>query len=403
LPQGTCLRQNELEFNPFMDMFTLHIEHAVLLGLFTVLTLINCRLHDGAKDAYWFPAYTLCAFLGAVLIALRGVGLSDAIAVVLGTTFFHLAYLCLHRGLDGLYEGNDYPRWPLLVQFGAVLIAIAGLIQFGFIHENTARRVIYYSLVFAFQTALIAVVSFRNARGYLAVPGRLMSGLLALLMLNNLVRAGITLHSGAPKIYVQGGLGLQMSLLETTVLQGGITVAFVWMTAAVLHNKLDTLASTDSLTGLLNRRAVEVAAKLEIALSRKSGRPLTAILIDLDHFKQINDSFGHSFGDRALLEVARCLQGHMRQSDLLARVGGDEFAVMLHNTSQKEALEIAERLRSSLEKMVVVEGGVEARVSASLGVAEVDDSTGDWSHLVMKCDKAVYAVKEIGGNLAVAY
>lgn len=385
-----------------MDMFTLHIEHAVLLGLFTVLTLINCRLYDGAKNSYWFPAYTLCAFLGAVLVALRERGLDEAIAVVVGTTFFHLAYLCLHRGLNGLFERKDFPQWPIMAQFASVLIAVAGLIQFGFIHTNTARRIIFYSLVFAFQTALIAVVSFRNASGYMTWPGRLMSGLLTLLTLNNLIRAAITLYSGAPDVYVQGGLGLQMSILETTVLQGGITVTFVWMTAAVLHNKLDALASTDSLTGLLNRRAVELAAKREISLSLKSRKPLTAILIDLDHFKKINDSFGHSFGDRALLEVAHCLQEHMRESDLLARVGGDEFAVMLHNTSREEAMEIAERLRASLEALVVVEGKFEARVSASLGLAQVDDSTGDWNELVMRCDKAVYAGKETGGNLAVA-
>jgi diguanylate cyclase (GGDEF)-like protein len=385
-----------------MDMFTLHVEHAVLLGLFTILTLINCRLHDGAKDTYWFPAYTLCAFLGALLVALRAHGVSEVIAVVVGTTFFHLAYLCLHRGLNGLYERKDSARWPMLGQFAAVLIAVIGLIQFGFVHPNTARRIVFYSFVFSFQTALIAVVSLRYARGFLRWPGRLMSGLLALLTLNNLIRAAITLHSGAPDVYVQGGFPLQMSVLETTVLQSGITVAFVWMTAAVLHDKLDRLASTDSLTGLLNRRAVEVAARREIAMSRKSKRPLTAILIDLDHFKRINDSFGHSFGDRALLEVSRCLQEHMRQSDLLARVGGDEFAVMLHNTSSEEAMEIAERLRASLEALVVVDGEVEARVSASLGLAEVDDSTGDWNELVVKCDKAVYAVKEIGGNLAVS-
>jgi diguanylate cyclase (GGDEF)-like protein len=385
-----------------MDMYTLHVEHAVLLGLFTVLTLINCRLHDGVKHAYWFPAYTLCAFIGAVLIAMRGHGISDATSIVCGMAFFHLAYLCLHRGLDGFFERREYPRWPFLAQFASVLIAVAGLVQFAIIQPNTADRLVFYSLVFAFQTALIAVVLLRNASGYLTGPGRLMGGLLALLTVNNLIRAGFTLHHGAPTNYLQGGLSLQMSLLETTVLQGGITVAFVWMTAAMLHDKLDTLASTDSLTGLLNRRALELAAKREIELSRKSRRPLTAILIDLDRFKQINDSFGHSFGDRVLLEVARCLQDSMRQSDLLARVGGDEFAVMLHDTSSEMAMEIAERLRASLEALVVGEGEVEARLSASFGLAQVDGSTEDWNELVMKCDKAVYAVKEVGGNLAVA-
>ena len=385
-----------------MDMFTLHVEHAVLLGVFTLLTLINSQLHDGAKGAYWFPGYTLCAFIGAVFIALRDHGISDTTSIVCGVMFFHLAYLFLHRGLDKFFEGSTGLAWPMLAQFAAVLVGMVGILQFGMIHANTKQRVFFYCMVFCFQTALIAVTVFQKARGYLAVPGTLMAGLVGMLSVSNLVRALVTLHEGAPANYMNSGLTQQVSLLETSVLQGAITVAFVWMTAAVLHEQLDTLASTDPLTGLLNRRALELAAQRGIASSFRNRTPLTAILIDLDRFKQINDSFGHSFGDHTLLQIAHRLQGQMRQSDILARVGGDEFAVMLHNTDRREAMEIAERLRCSLETLVVVEGEMEAQVSASFGLTEADSSTQSWNELVRKCDKAVYAVKEIGGNLAVA-
>jgi diguanylate cyclase (GGDEF)-like protein len=385
-----------------MNMFTLHVEHAVLLGLFTVLTIINSRLHHGAEGGYWFPAYTLSAFIGAMFVLLRGHGVSEAVSILFGVGFFHLAYLFLQRGLDGFFVRERSSRWPVLLQSAAVLAGVAGLIQFGVVHPNTERRLVFYSMVFAFQGALVAAMMFRKSRGPLAIPGMLMGGLLGALGLSNLVRALLTLREGIPMNYLQSGLTQQMSLLVTTVLQGGITVAFVWMTAAVLHDKLDRLASTDPLTGLLNRRALELAAQREIALSRRDQSPVAAIMIDLDRFKRINDSFGHSFGDRVLLEVARHLGSHMRQSDLLARVGGDEFAVMLHNTSRDEAMEIAERLRRSLMGLVVAEGDVEAQVSASFGLAQADDSTGNWNDLAMKCDKGVYAGKEIGGNLAVA-
>jgi diguanylate cyclase (GGDEF)-like protein len=382
-----------------MDMNTLHVEHAVLLGLLTLLTLINCRLHRGAKGIYWFPAFTLCAFIGAVLVALRG-HISDAVSIFFGMTFFHFAYVCLHRGLDGFFEGRDYPRWPLYLQYGAFGVAVAGLVEFGLIHPSTANRLICYSLVFAIQTGLIAGVVFRNSRGELRFAGGLMGGMLGLLSVNNLVRAYETILRGAPSNYLKVGFALQLTVLETSVLQTGIAIAFVWMTAAVLQERLQTLASTDSLTGLLNRRALEVAAEREIALAGKSRHPLAAVLIDLDRFKLINDSYGHAFGDRTLVEVARCLQDHMRRSDLLARVGGDEFALLLHNTTQVEAMEIAERLRSSLAKLVIVDGGISARVSASIGLAQADGSTEDWNELMIKCDKALYAVKEAGGNLA---
>ncbi|GAC1415905.1 MAG: hypothetical protein NVSMB62_04600 [Acidobacteriaceae bacterium] len=381
----------------------MHVEHAVLLGLFTVLTLINTRMHDGADGSYWFPGYTICIFLGSVLIALRGHGISDQASIVFGMTSFHLGYLCLHGGLRSFFAREEGFGVGLAAQIAIVLTAFAGLVQYGVLQPDTGRRLVFYSVLFSVQAAMIAVMLFVRSRSTLKRPGRVMASLLVLLAANNFVRAVLTLSHGAPGNYMDGGLSLQMSLLGTTVLQVGIMVAFVWMTAAVLHERLDRLASTDPLTGLLNRRALEAAAEREIAISRKQRRPLTAVLIDLDRFKQINDSYGHGFGDRTLIEVARCMQDHMRKTDLLARVGGDEFAVLLHDTNREEAMEIAERLRGSLEELVVIEGECETRVRASFGLAEVDGSVMSWAELVMKCDKAVYRAKGVGGNLATAH
>lgn len=386
-----------------MDMFTLHIEHAVLLGLFTVLTLINCRIHDGSKGGYWFPAYMLCAFSGAMLVLLRGHGVSQTASVLYGMACFHFAYLFLHIGLDDFFRKPGERSGAILAQALAVVAGIAGIVEYGILYPDTARRTVFYSLIFAFQNAIIAAVLFRRSKGQLSRPGRLMGWLLTMLGINNLVRAGLTLHYGAPHNYLDVGIGLQLSVLETTVLQGGITVAFVWMTAAVLHERLDHLASTDPLTGLLNRRALEAAAEQEIALSRQERLPLTAVLMDLDGFKQINDTFGHAFGDEVLLEVSRCMEEQMRKTDRLARVGGDEFAVLLHDTSRQEAMEIAERLRGSLEELVVMRGPFESRVRASFGIAEVDGTVTSWPELVTRCDQAVYRVKGIGGNLAAAH
>jgi diguanylate cyclase (GGDEF)-like protein len=385
-----------------MDMFTMHVEHAVMLGLFTVLTLLNSRI-QGADKSFWFPGYTLFAFCGATLVALRGHGISDPVSIFWGMLCFHLAYLCLHGGLRTNFEERTGIGIGMSMQIACVCVAAAGLLQFGLLHPDTARRAVFYSLIFVAQTTIIAGMLFVRARGELRQPGRLMAGLMLLMSANNIVRAFEVYHQGAPSNYLDSGLNLKLTLLFTTVLQAGIMVAFVWMTAAVLHERLDRLASTDPLTGLLNRRALEAAAEREIALARRNRRPLTAVLLDLDRFKQINDVYGHGFGDRTLIEVARCMQQQMRKSDLLARVGGDEFAVLLQDTSSEEAMEIAERLRGSLEDLIVVEGASEVRVSASFGLAEVDGTIASWTELVSKCDKAVYRAKGVGGNLAAAH
>jgi diguanylate cyclase (GGDEF)-like protein len=386
-----------------MNLFTLHVEHAVLLGLFTILTLINGRLHDGADGSWWFSAYTGSAFIGAMLVALGGHGVSEPVSIVLGMTFFHLAYLCLHGGLRAFFARHEGPGWGVAAQ-GAVLAAgIAGLVEYGILQPDQTRGVAFYSGIFALQAAMISAMVFARSRKGLTRPGKVMGVLVALFAVNNLVRAILTLHTGGPEDAMHLAMSLEITLLCTTVLHVGIMVGFVWMTAAVLHERLDLLASTDPLTGLLNRRALEAAAQREIELASRTRRPLTAVLIDLDRFKQINDAFGHGFGDKTLVSVARCMQHQMRRCDLLARVGGDEFAILLHDTSREEAMEIVERLRTSIEDLVVIDGESETRVCASFGVAEVDGGTANWPELVRKCDRAVYRVKSIGGNLAAAH
>jgi diguanylate cyclase (GGDEF)-like protein len=375
-----------------VDIHTLHIEHAFLLGLYTFLTLINTWLHRGIRGVHLFPIYNLCAFIGALLIAIR-IYIPDAIAVVVGTLFFHLAYLALYLCLVDFF-GKRSARW----QVQAVLtgIGLVALLQFAVFHPSTRNRVVAFSLVFTVQIALCAYLVFRETRVDLRVSGTLMGIVLALLSVNNLLRAIGTLVYGAPSNYLAGGPILQWSLVMTSVLQGGVTVAFVWMTAALLRQQLHVLATTDSLTGLLNRRAIELAAEQKIAQCRQSNRPLSAILLDLDNFKGINDTLGHQQGDATLVAVARCLQREMRQSDVVARFGGDEFLILLGDTPQHLAVEIAERVRRGLEGVCLCDQA-QTRVSASLGLSQLKDSQ-DWDHLITECDKALYAVKSMGGN-----
>ena len=297
-----------------MDMHTLHVEHAVLLGLYTFMTLVNSWLHPGSKGVNWFPIYNLCGLAGAVLISLRG-HIPDPVSIGLGDLFFPLAYLVLHRSLTEFF-GKGSAQW----QLQATLVAMASVVIFGYgvLKPDTAHRLMYYSFILSFQLALTALVVFRNSIGPLRISGGLMGLVLACLSFNNFFRSiGIMLH-GAPVNYLSGGTLLAWALVAPSVMQGGVTVAFVIMTSVVLRHDLHVQANTDSLTGLLNRRAVEVAAERAIAESLQKGRPLSAILIDLDGFKQINDCPGHLCGDATLIAAARCLQQGMRKDDLLA-------------------------------------------------------------------------------------
>jgi diguanylate cyclase (GGDEF)-like protein len=158
------------------------------------------------------------------------------------------------------------------------------------------------------------------------------------------------------------------------------------------------LAVTDPLTGLHNRRYLQDALNREVARSRRAGAPLSLVVLDLDHFKRINDTFGHDAGDAALVQTAERLRTVARSGDVIARHGGEEFAWLLPDTTITGAAELAERLRSALAGAPIdlpETGPLE--VSGSLGVAAL--RAGDHGQaLYREADRALYRAKDGGRN-----
>ncbi|MEA2391633.1 MAG: hypothetical protein QOK31_1742 [Solirubrobacteraceae bacterium] len=158
----------------------------------------------------------------------------------------------------------------------------------------------------------------------------------------------------------------------------------------------ETRALTDALTGLANKRSIEDTLKRMSAQAGRSLSPLAAVMLDLDHFKQINDLFGHDRGDDVLAAVGLTITQVLRDSDFAGRYGGEEFLVLLPDTNREGALETAERLRAALGSMRVP--GEERKVTASLGVAVLPDDAGDSAQLLRHADRALYAAKQAGRN-----
>jgi diguanylate cyclase (GGDEF)-like protein len=158
-------------------------------------------------------------------------------------------------------------------------------------------------------------------------------------------------------------------------------------------------ASTDVLTGLPNRRAVQDALKRMAAHATRSGQPLAAIGLDLDRFKDINDRFGHEAGDSVLAHVGALLSSSVRSSDLVGRLGGEEFVILAPDTDAEGAATLAESLRHALEREGVP--GVEREITASFGVAVLPDMVQSADGLLRLADRAQYAAKAAGRNRVV--
>ena len=167
--------------------------------------------------------------------------------------------------------------------------------------------------------------------------------------------------------------------------------------------ELRTLATTDSLTGALNRR--EFLRQLDLEwnrVQRNEASQATVLMLDADYFKSINDSLGHKAGDAALAQLGVLLQRSVRRSDAVARIGGEEFAIILVGTRVKEGAQFAERLRSQVAQMPILFEGQEFKMTVSIGVGGILDTDQDSTIALTRADKALYLAKDLGRNRVAA-
>lgn len=164
------------------------------------------------------------------------------------------------------------------------------------------------------------------------------------------------------------------------------------------HLDLQHDVSTDPLTEIANRRGLEAAFDREVARTRRSGRPLAVLILDIDHFKQVNDTRGHAVGDEVLMGLASRLEGLLREIDLLARTGGEEFVMLLPETGGDEAMATAERLRAAVAERPFPVSDGEVAITVSIGAAAAAPDMADLDRLLKAADRALYAAKEGGRN-----
>jgi diguanylate cyclase (GGDEF)-like protein len=160
------------------------------------------------------------------------------------------------------------------------------------------------------------------------------------------------------------------------------------------------LAHTDELTGINNRRYLYELAEHEFEIATRYQQPLSVIMFDIDHFKEVNDTFGHTIGDQMLQHVTRVACTELRSVDVIGRYGGEEFVIILPMTNAKKAFPLAERIRVGVEAMRVPTEKGDAAVTLSIGIIEMihDTQTESIDSLIRRADEAMYAAKQAGRN-----
>lgn len=188
------------------------------------------------------------------------------------------------------------------------------------------------------------------------------------------------------------------STLSIIILSTCLVMTYVWFTSAEIYNTVEASAGVDALTGCMNRRSLMKLAGHELARSERTTMPLSIVALDLDHFKRINDSYGHGGGDAVLCGLVSLVKAHLRSVDVVARTGGEEFLLLLPDADALAARGVMEELLAAIKRMRVEHGGHSIGVTVSAGVTERLPLGDTWSAMLDRADRALYLAKAAGRN-----
>ncbi|MBI2381581.1 MAG: GGDEF domain-containing protein [Gammaproteobacteria bacterium] len=326
-----------------------------------------------------------------------------------------LAVAALGTPLFGFWDRFVDPGVPiqafyLRLGFGAVA---GGLLALSYVRRLRAWLFLLMPLTQWLGVMAVSILLSWLELGFLyGLPGLLLTGMamtafaplwriyvlscLACLVLPNLVMA----YAGVPaKLMLNANVFL--------VSMFGLQLVFGWFLQRlsrqeyVLERRLEHQATRDGLTQLYNRRQFLSLMEAEFSRSRRYGQPLSFAMLDLDHFKAINDRHGHAVGDWVLVHFAECGRNVLREQDYFGRLGGEEFGVLLVHADQAQALEALERLRRAVEEAVLPSARGELRYTVSMGLAELSEADADVPALLRRADGALYQAKSQGRNRVV--
>jgi diguanylate cyclase (GGDEF)-like protein len=373
-------------------LFLLTIDVEAMLGLLLLFAWVQ---NTSVTALAWWGCAHLLRTLSIALYGMFG-SVSELISLDLANALLFTSYAVAWSGARVFDGRRPQPGWLIT---GATIWVLACQIP-QFAEASEVRALLGSAIVATF----LWLTAFEFWRGR---DERLLSRWPAIFILFS---HGAIFLLRSPLIMVLKGqagdpalASAWINVISTEELLATISIAFILLAMAKerteLHHK--TAAMVDSLTGLANRRAFLDSAGQLTQTQTARDLPVAVFMIDLDRFKSVNDRFGHSVGDEVLRIFAESARAHLRPSDIVARLGGEEFAVLLADACRDNAFAVAERIRSTFAAAAASVGGHAVNATASIGVAIIQDPQQDIAALLAQADQALYRAKARGRNRVV--
>jgi len=383
-----------------LDLRTLSLTVVFFSAFFGLGMIIYGKLHKSSVGIKLIGVGHLFIGIGYVLLGMRN-AINDFTSIVIANSVIYIGVILVYRGLF-LFLDISLKLEQYLSFFLTILLA-GILYYYTFLVPDVNTRIIFFSLFFS-------VICFIPAFGlsqYKKEDGRAAVKLLIIMYctigLFYLYRVIWTFFENPLHDFMKAGVIHSLAVIACYFLVIIVSFATVWIATDKLQINLTKMARTDPLTELYNRRTFEEYCDVEFSRAVRNKSTFSIIISDLDHFKKINDKYGHQVGDKVLKIFSGILRNNLRKQDVAARYGGEEFVILLPETDSAKGIIVAENLRRKVQSATIrADDDSHFSFLASFGVSNYIRDDDGWEVVLKRADKSLYSAKSRGRNRVTA-
>ena len=378
-----------------LDTRTLSCVNVIVAVVLCIIMLFVWKTRKTYPGIHLWTMGYFSAVIGFSLLSLRGL-IPDLFTVVVANIFIYFYYILLFGGIQRFWEHIN-KRWEYLVYLTPLILVS---LYFTYMDINVSLRISIISLLIAIICLRCAVALFWNIPNEMRSVSWFGGSLFLIYSLSMCIRAALTYFWPTLHDF------FEPSLVQSLAFLIGPAISIAWSIALIsLHSKrleldlistqkeMQRMAMTDGLTRVYNHRFFYEIGKTEVLQAHRYQRPIAVLIFDVDHFKQVNDTYGHLVGDKVLVNVVAICQKYLRSADIFSRLGGDEFGIILPQTDLDGSKVVAERLRVAIAETDFLNGNEVIKVTISVGVSVVSTEEVDIEAGVKRADMALYEIK----------